>query len=67
MRRPLKAILAAPLLCGMFSASAKACGLELVLAMDVSRSVVNAEYDLQMGGLANAFRNPEVIEAGVLN
>lgn len=42
---------------------AAACGVELVLAMDVSRSVVNAEYDLQMGGLANAFRDPEVIEA----
>lgn len=31
--------------------------------MDVSRSVVNAEYDLQMGGLARAFRDPEVREA----
>ena len=42
---------------------AQACGLELILAMDVSRSVVNAEYDLQMGGLADAFRNDEVAEA----
>jgi Ca-activated chloride channel family protein len=40
-----------------------ACGLELVLAMDVSRSVVDSEYDLQMNGLAAAFRDPEVIEA----
>ncbi len=39
------------------------CGLELVLAMDVSRSVVNSEYDLQMDGLALAFRDPEVGEA----
>ncbi|MEM9044816.1 MAG: DUF1194 domain-containing protein [Pseudomonadota bacterium] len=42
---------------------ASACGLELVLAMDVSRSVINAEFDLQMGGLATAFRDPAVIEA----
>lgn len=39
------------------------CGLELVLAMDVSRSVVNSEYDLQVGGLAQAFRDPEIVEA----
>ena len=42
---------------------AQACGLELVLAMDVSRSVVNAEYELQMGGLADAFRDAEIAEA----
>ena len=42
---------------------AGACGIELVLAVDVSRSVINAEYDLQLGGLAAAFRHPEVIEA----
>ena len=41
----------------------RACGLELVLAMDVSRSVINDEYDLQMGGLANALRHEEIIEA----
>ncbi|MEM0942942.1 MAG: DUF1194 domain-containing protein [Pseudomonadota bacterium] len=41
----------------------QACGLELILAMDVSRSVVNAEYDLQMDGLSAAFRDPAVIEA----
>ena len=44
-------------------AGAAECGLELVLAMDVSRSVVDSEYDLQMGGLARAFRDPEVVEA----
>ncbi|MEM7668681.1 MAG: DUF1194 domain-containing protein [Pseudomonadota bacterium] len=42
---------------------ASACGLELILAMDVSRSVVNAEYDLQMNGLSAAFRDRAVIEA----
>lgn len=42
---------------------AAACGIELVLAMDVSRSVVNREYDLQMGGLSAAFRDTAVIQA----
>ena len=42
---------------------AAACDLELVLAMDVSRSVSTREYQLQTGGLAEALRNPEVIEA----
>ena len=30
--------------------------------MDVSRSVMNAEYDLQMDGLANAFRDKLVLD-----
>ena len=54
------------LLSGFLAASAPAqadaCGLELVLAMDVSRSVVDSEYDLQMNGLAAAVRDAEVIE-----
>ena len=45
------------------SAPAGACGIELVLAVDVSRSVVNPEYDQQMGGLAAAFRDREIIDA----
>jgi Ca-activated chloride channel family protein len=56
-------LLVAGLLAVSGPAPAAACGLELVLAMDVSRSVVNAEFELQMGGLALAFRDPEVIEA----
>ncbi|MEM8698909.1 MAG: DUF1194 domain-containing protein [Pseudomonadota bacterium] len=50
-------------LAGLFPGPALACGLELVLAMDVSRSVVAAEFELQMQGLAAAFRDPAVIEA----
>lgn len=42
---------------------AGACGLELVLALDVSRSVLNAEYNLQRQGLADALTSPEVIDA----
>ncbi len=38
-------------------------GLELVLAVDASSSVSAAEFALQMGGLARAFRRPEVVEA----
>jgi hypothetical protein len=37
--------------------------LELVLAVDSSGSVDFAEFELQAGGLARAFRDPEVIEA----
>ena len=48
---------------GLLPVPVPACGLELVLAMDVSRSVINDEFDLQMGGLANALRHAEIIEA----
>lgn len=54
---------AAALLAVLAAAPAGACEIELVLAMDVSRSVVNKEYDLQMGGLALAFRDAAVIAA----
>ena len=37
--------------------------LELVLAVDCSYSVSEAEFALQMGGIATAFRDPEVLEA----
>ena len=51
------------LVLGLVPATAPACGVELVLAMDVSRSVINDEYELQMNGLANALRSKEVVEA----
>lgn len=37
--------------------------LELVLAVDASGSVDASEYALQMRGIANAFRDPEVLAA----
>lgn len=37
--------------------------LELLLAVDASSSVSSAEFDLQMRGLAEAFRHPAVIGA----
>jgi hypothetical protein len=37
--------------------------LELLLAVDVSASVDSSEYSLQMTGIAEAFRHPDVIAA----
>ena len=37
--------------------------LELLLAVDVSSSVDGGEFELQMKGLADAFRNPAVLDA----
>ncbi|MGB0506341.1 MAG: DUF1194 domain-containing protein [Pikeienuella sp.] len=45
------------------TAPARACGVELVLAMDISRSVSRTEFRLQVDGLADAFRDPEVRQA----
>ncbi len=39
--------------------------LELVLAVDASGSVDNAELQLQLSGIAKAFRTPEVLDAVV--
>lgn len=43
--------------------SARACELALVLAVDVSGSVDQREYDIQMGGLAAALRDGIVVDA----
>jgi hypothetical protein len=40
-----------------------AVDLELVLAVDASGSVDDGEFALQMGGIAAAFRDPEVLDA----
>jgi len=37
--------------------------LELVLAIDVSSSVDDAEFELQMRGISEAFRNPDLVDA----
>lgn len=54
---------AAAFLAASPAAAQTMCGVELVLAMDVSRSVSTAEYRLQMDGLADAFRDEEVRDA----
>ena len=46
----------------LFSAWSDACEIELVIAMDVSRSVDQYEFDLMRNGTANAFSHPEIIE-----
>ena len=49
---------------GAFSAWAQQpVDLESVLAVDVSASVDATEYDLQMHGVAAAYRDPEVVAA----
>jgi Protein of unknown function (DUF1194). len=42
---------------------AQACRLALVLGMDISSSVNPREYAIQLGGLAAALEDPEVVEA----
>ena len=42
---------------------ALACEIELVMAVDVSGSVDDDEHALQMGGIAAAFRDPDVTDA----
>lgn len=44
-------------------AAAEPVDLELIIAIDVSSSVDESEYRLQMGGIAAAFRNPAVLDA----
>lgn len=51
-----------PLLSG-FAQANRLVDLELVLAIDVSGSVFQQDYDLQVEGLSAAFRDPEVIAA----
>ncbi|GAA0784080.1 DUF1194 domain-containing protein [Roseibium denhamense] len=55
--------LAASALLILPGAQANACALALVLAMDSSASVDEAEYTLQMEGLAAALTDPEVVGA----
>lgn len=48
----------------LFPASAaKACSLALVLAVDVSASISEEEYELQQSGIAAALKHPDVIKA----
>jgi hypothetical protein len=48
---------------GLHAAGEKVVDLELILAVDTSSSVSQAEFELQMRGLAEAFRNTAVAEA----
>jgi hypothetical protein len=60
----LAALAAAPILArGARAQSPVEVDLELVLAVDVSRSVDDQEFDLQRRGYAQAFTHPTVIKA----
>jgi hypothetical protein len=62
MLRAGLAIWAALALPGAVGAGAEyPVSIELVLAVDTSLSVDDVEYDLQMRGIAQAFRDPEII------
>jgi len=63
----MKISIAAVLAAGLFAtggvAAAGSVDLELLLAVDVSPSVNTDEYDLQIRGLSEAFRHPDVVDA----
>ncbi len=46
-----------------FPVAAESVDMELIIAIDVSSSVDEREYRLQMGGIAAAFRHPAVLDA----
>ena len=56
-------LIAAALVCASPAAARQLVDLELVLAVDISSSVSTEEFELQMGGLADAFRDPLVVAA----
>ena len=61
--RAFKVLLAAALFYACPATAQQPVDLELVLAVDISSSVSTDEYNLQMGGLADAFRDPKVAAA----
>ncbi len=63
MRWLATAICFAWLACTSVAAQSKRADLNLVIAMDCSWSVDDAEFALQLGGVSAAFSDPEVIAA----
>jgi uncharacterized protein DUF1194 len=67
MRAPKAAVLLVALVAGWLAAAAPAravpVDLELVLAVDISRSVDDEEARLQRQGYVAAFRDPRIVEA----
>lgn len=61
----LKVLVAAAflLICRTADADRNGCALALILAVDVSGSIDPDEYDLQMSGLADAFRSEDIVHA----
>ena len=58
----MRRFIAIPILCAM-AGPVSACETALLLAVDVSGSISNEEYVLQMQGLADALHDPDVIAA----
>jgi len=58
-----KQLLLASLLSAALLVPARACSLALVIAVDVSASITESEYDLQQRGIAGALRDQSVVEA----
>ncbi|ASP33996.1 DUF1194 domain-containing protein [Labrenzia sp. VG12] len=56
-------LLAAIVVPWLLCVPASACSLALVVAVDVSASISESEYDLQQRGIAGALRDPSVLEA----
>lgn len=64
VRRPLaRRLLAAAMMVLLTTLPARACSLALVIAVDVSASITQSEYEFQQRGIAGALRDPSVIEA----
>lgn len=61
--KPLLGVLMGVVPAAAFAQAARVVDLELVLAVDSSSSVSTEEFDLQMQGLAAAFRDAIVVEA----
>lgn len=63
----MRLLVCAPILAALvgwaYTARAEPVDLELVLAVDSSASVDYAEFNLQLEGLAHAFRDPELVAA----
>lgn len=57
--------IACAILWGLIPITVAACDTALVLTIDVSNSVDTAEYRLQVDGLADALRDPEIVETMV--
>lgn len=60
--RPGSALAALLLALALAAAPARACRQALILALDVSSSVSQREYELQRDGLALALRDPAVVD-----
>jgi hypothetical protein len=62
-RRRLAVIAMLLAIAGSPAGAAESCALELILAVDVSGSIDDQEFALQIEGMASAFEHPQLVEA----